>query len=119
MDSKKPDHLSKSLDALKEIESAYERIISDDNLKANVGKHLEALKKNLDKLDEINSSYPETKKFLEFYGVTRVSQLDEKGKKELREHLLNIHKDILEKQKNKAARKGGFSLLLDIRPILR
>ncbi len=38
-------------------------------------------------LDDLNSSFPETKKFLEARGLTKVSQLDEAGRKALTEHL--------------------------------
>ncbi|MBI3046541.1 MAG: hypothetical protein HYY86_03350 [Candidatus Harrisonbacteria bacterium] len=97
MDSKEPDHLSKSLDAMKEVGSTLDKILSDGNSKGNAEKHLKELEKQRDKLDEINSGYPETKKFLEFRGLTRVSQLDSEGKRELNEHLLIVLKDIQKK----------------------
>ncbi len=52
---------------------------------------LDELKGRLTKLntslDDLNSSFPETKKFLEARGLTKVSQLDEAGRKALTEHL--------------------------------
>lgn len=60
---------------------------------------LENLEKPLvrlrDELDTLNSTYPETKKFLEARGLTRVSQLDAQGKQELSEHLSNILRNII------------------------
>jgi hypothetical protein len=38
-------------------------------------------------LDELNSSFPDTKEFLEARGLTKVSQLDEQGREELTDYL--------------------------------
>ncbi len=48
---------------------------------------LEQLRTAANTLDELNSSFPETRRFLEARGVTRVSQLDDAGKLALVQHL--------------------------------
>jgi len=45
------------------------------------------LTKLRDSLDDLNSAFPETRKFLEARGLARVSQLDESGRQELTAHL--------------------------------
>ncbi len=45
------------------------------------------LKAHLARMDELNSSFPETKKFLAARGLTLVSQLDDAGRAELKSHL--------------------------------
>ena len=47
----------------------------------------EKLKGAIETIDKVNSSFPETKAFLEARGLTSVSQLDAKGRQELTEHL--------------------------------
>ncbi len=51
------------------------------------GKALDDLRTAADTLDTLNSSYPETRKFLEARGLTKVSQLDAAGRLELVQHL--------------------------------
>lgn len=55
-----------------------------DSNKAGTLASLERLSADLDAL---NSSFPETKRFLASRGVAKVSDLDARGKEELVEHL--------------------------------
>jgi len=48
------------------------------------------LKRLSDSLDELNSAFPETQKFLRDRGLTKVSQLDEAGRRQLTEHLRSV-----------------------------
>ncbi len=48
---------------------------------------LERLQTTADALDRLNSAFPETRKFLEARGLTRVSELDEAGRLALVQHL--------------------------------
>lgn len=57
--------------------------LDDDQLAEVKGK----LTKLRDSLDDLNSAFPETKRFLEARGLTKVSQLDEAGRQALTEHL--------------------------------
>jgi hypothetical protein len=53
------------------------------------------LKKLKIKLQDLNSQYPETRRFLYRKGLTHVSQLDQEGRKELREYLEGVYKGSL------------------------
>jgi len=48
------------------------------------------LKQVRDQLDDLNSSFPETQKFLRSKGVNKVSELDEAGRQELMRHLQDV-----------------------------
>lgn len=53
--------------------------------------NLEEVKK---KTEDLNSLFPETKKFLEERGMTHIRELNKQGLKELREHLEKRLKEI-------------------------
>ncbi len=59
----------------------------DDEQLAEVKDNLTKLSQSL---DDVNSSFPETQMFLQARGLTKVSQLDEAGRKALSEHLLAV-----------------------------
>lgn len=61
---------------------------------------LENAEKALETLDEKNSAYPETRKFLAGRGLTRVSQLNKTGWKELMAHLEGTLLQILTKNQS-------------------
>jgi len=58
--------------------------VLDDEQLAEVNGKLTKLR---DSLDDLNSAFPETRNFLQARGLTKVSQLDEAGRKALTEHL--------------------------------
>jgi hypothetical protein len=45
-----------------------------------------------DRLQDLNTAFPETKKFLTRRGLDHVSQLDSQGLKDLREYLQGVYK---------------------------
>jgi hypothetical protein len=45
-----------------------------------------------DRLQDLNSAFPETRKFLTIRGLDHVSQLDPQGLKDLREYLQGAYK---------------------------
>jgi hypothetical protein len=45
-----------------------------------------------DRLQDLNSAFPETKKFLTGRGLDHVSQLDAQGLEDLREYLQGVYK---------------------------
>ena len=59
-----------------------------------LGKYQEFLKK----LKDINSKFPETKKFLAARGLKHVSELDAQGQKDLVAHLTAVRDALLEKK---------------------
>lgn len=65
--------------------------VPDDELAAI----LESAEKARSTLDEKNPAHPETRKFLADRGLTRVSQLNEAGRKELTAHLEGVLLQIL------------------------
>jgi hypothetical protein len=48
-----------------------------------------------DRLQDLNTAFPETKKFLTRRGLDHVSQLDAQGLKDLREYLQGVYKRSL------------------------
>lgn len=54
------------------------------------GTVMDEAEKTRDRLDQLNSQFPETKKFLEARGLKSVKELDAKGQEELTEHLTKI-----------------------------
>lgn len=61
-----------------------------------VRESLKSIRRSLDQLDEINSSFDATRAFLAARGLTRVSQLDEQGRKDLIEHLRITLRNLLQ-----------------------
>lgn len=64
-----------------------ERRVRTAQLLAELHAPLRQLKENL---EDLNSSFPETKKFLEARGLSHVRQLSDKGKEELARHLSDV-----------------------------
>jgi hypothetical protein len=48
-----------------------------------------------DRLQDLNTAFPETKKFLTGRGLDHVSQLDARGLKDLRDYLQGVYKRSL------------------------
>ena len=71
------------IDALTSLEFFESKIILEDTLA---------------ELDELNSSFPATREFLKGRGLTRVSELDKAGMRELAGHLKSTLRETLEKR---------------------
>lgn len=56
---------------------------------------LEQGKRVRDRLMDLNSEFPETRKFLAGRGLTHVSELDKKGFEELMEHLRDVLRGLI------------------------
>ena len=54
----------------------------------------ERLRQHGSVLDDLNSAFPATKEFLTARGLTRVSQLDEAGREELRQYLETLLRQL-------------------------
>lgn len=77
-----PD-VSGAVDAVRRLRENPE----DRAAAADLDRAHDRLKAHVERMDELNSSFPETRKFLAARGLTRVSQLDQAGHAELKAHL--------------------------------
>lgn len=59
---------------------------------------LASYRKLLKKLEDINSEFPETKKFLAERGLKHISELDAQGQKDLVAHLTAVRDALLGKE---------------------